>query len=303
MNSSPTMLARWIYAALLYLYPPRFRREFGAQMRQDFALIYQSSRQRRGWWRGIAFWALTGKDIAGSLWREYRALLPSPRGWWWLRLVAAVSIGVGVYDLIDVSRSLSENTALPDWFILAWWQLYMPIRTLGVALPFAFGLWTLPASGRTQRIVRGASLLLGAAILIPQAIWFIERGPMFMLNASAVKPLLGAWEPLIVKTLLPAVALLAIVALSAISLRWPSHRWWSIAMLLIYVAPAVAYRTARAMGYIPDISVGDGSAYWEASRLLSLVDMMAVFGWIFLGLKLWSSIRQRATPDPVPAAR
>jgi hypothetical protein len=294
-------LARWIYAALLWLYPPRFRREFGTQMRQDFALVYQSERRGRPWWRGLAFWAMIGKDIVGSLWREYRALLPQPRRSWWLRLVAVVSVSVGVYYLIDIARSLSENTAFPDWFVLGWWQLYLPIRTLGVALPFAFGLWTLPVSGGRQRFVRGLSLLFAAAVLVPNAIWFIERHNDIFTTAPII-PIFGAWEPWIVETLLPGIAGLAIVILSAISLRWPSHRWWSIAMLLIYVAPAVTYRIARAMNYIPDLSVGDGSAYWQASRLLSLVDMMAVFGWIFLGLKLWMSVRPRPVQDNVPAA-
>jgi hypothetical protein len=292
-------LAHWIYAALLWLYPPRFRREFGTQMRQDFALIYQAERRGRPWWRAIAFWAMIGKDIIGSLWREYRALLPQSR-WWWLRLVAVVSISVGVYYLIDIARTLSENTVFPDWFVLAWWQLYMPVRTLGFALPFAFGLWTLPVSGRRQRFVRGLSLLFACAVLVPQALWFIELHNDIFTTAPIV-PILGSWEPVIVNTLLPGIAGLAICILSAISLRWPSHRWWSIAMLLIYVAPAVTYRLARVLGYIPNISIGDGSAYWEANRLLSLVDMMAVFGWIFLGLKLWMSVRPRTVQDNVPA--
>jgi hypothetical protein len=302
MKTSSKLLAHWIYQALLWLYPPQFRREFGAQMRQDFALIYQSSRQGRSWWRGIAFWALVGKDIAGSLWREYRALLPAPRGWWWLRLVAVVSVSVGVYSLLDVLRWITRSQVYPEWFIMAWWSMYIPIKTVGVTLPLWFGLWTLPARGQTQRIVRGASLLSGTAILVPHAIWFIERGPMFMLNSLAVEPLLGAWEPLIVNTLLPAIAMLSILFLSGISLRWPSHRWWSIAMLLIYLAPALTRRIVVANGYTPDILSMDETAFWNAMGVLDTLDMLSAFGWIFLGVKLWMSVPWRAKQLPVPAA-
>jgi hypothetical protein len=288
-------LSRWIYAALLWLYPPRFRREFGTQMRQDFALVYQAERRGR-----FAFWAMIGKDIIGSLWREYRALLPQSR-WWWLRMVAAVSVGVGVYILLDVLRVFTKSLGYPDWFIMVWWSLYALIHTVGITLPLWFGLWTLPASGRTQRLVRGASLLLGAAVLAPQAIWFIEGGPMFMLNTSEVVPLLGAWEPLIVKTLLPAVALLAILVLSAISLRWPSHRWWSIAMVLIYLAPALIHRIAAAGGFSSATGSLDETTFWNVFRIQSIVDVTSALGWIFLGVKLWMSIRPRTVQDNVPA--
>ena len=51
-----------LYRAALYLYPPRFRREFAAQMAMDFEEARAESRGARArlWWQH-------GVDVAGSL--------------------------------------------------------------------------------------------------------------------------------------------------------------------------------------------------------------------------------------------
>lgn len=47
----------WLYGLLLWFYPARFRREYGAQMRQVFGDLYrQQARRRAGLWGWVGFW-------------------------------------------------------------------------------------------------------------------------------------------------------------------------------------------------------------------------------------------------------
>jgi hypothetical protein len=299
MKISSMMLARWLYRVVLYLYPPKFRREFGTQMRQDFALVYRSYRQRPRWHQRAAFWALIGKDILASLGREYRALLPSPRGWWWLRLVGLVAVGIGVFWSLTIIESVTDLWLLPDRYTVEWWWFCMPMATFAFVLPLSFGLWTLP-SWRLRPLVRGLSVLLALVKVIPEVLWFIWLQKVHAANRP-LEPLLGAWAPFIY-TLLTGIAMAAIVILSCISLRKPSHRWWSIAMLLIYVAPTLTYRIADAIGFIPSGVAGNWAGYRDAIHILSMGHVLIALGWIFFGVKLWMSVPRRAEQGQVVTA-
>jgi hypothetical protein len=300
MKISSRLLARWIYQAVLYLYPPKFRREFGAQMRQDFALVYRSYRQRPKWHQRAAFWVLIGKDVIGSLGREYRALLPSPRGWWWLRLVGLVAVGIGIFSALSLFELVTDAWLLPDRYSVEWWWFCMPLSTFGIALPLSFGLWTLP-SWRLQPLVRGLSVLFALVKVIPEVLWFIWLKKVHAAQRP-LDPLLGAWEPFIY-TLLFGISLATILILSCISLRKPSHRWWSIAMVMIYVAPWLTYRIASVGGYIPHGPNVDHDTYMNAMRILSSgTYMLTALGWMFFGIKIWMSVPRRVKQGQVAAA-
>ncbi|HYF62703.1 MAG TPA: hypothetical protein VD886_07800 [Herpetosiphonaceae bacterium] len=287
---------------MLYLYPPRFRREFGAQMRQDFAQLYRSYRRQPTWRNRIAFWALIGKDVAGSLWREYRALLPAPRGWWWLRLVGLVGVGVGVFYFVSLVEQITDLWLLPDMYTTEWWWLCMPLSTFAFALPLCFGLWTMPG-WRLKRLVRGLSVALALAKVIPAVLQFIWLKKLHesSYRPARVEPILGSWEPFIIGTLLPGISMAAIVILGCLSLRQASHRWWSLAMIMIYVAPVLTYSIARALGYIPPIAE-NYDAFREAMHIVALSHVLPALGWIFFGAKIWMSVPRRDPRGHVVAA-
>lgn len=290
MKISKTALARWLYRALLYLYPPQFRREFGAQMGQDFAQMYRLHRcsgRRPTWGQRLAFWGMMGKDIAGSLWREYRALLPSPRGWWWLRLVALIGVGVGVFQLTTLVETTTDLWLLPDDFSREWWLLGIPLWMFGDVLPLIFGLWALPTSRRMKYLVRGLSLLLGLSKFTPKVLWLT----IFKRPDSIDRLINGTWEPWVYFALTSGMGLAAILILSCITLRKPAYRWWSIAMVLIYVAPWLTSKIAWSGGFIP---IGGGDAFFDALRILDITRVLGALGWIFFGVKLWMRVPRQA---------
>ncbi len=295
MKRSPTTasigLAQRIYALLLYLYPPAFRQEFGTQMRQDFALIYRSC-QRRHWWQGVAFWMLIGRDLLGSLWHEYRAPVPQPRRWWWLRLIALISIGVGMYKLTEVIAVVTNAAILP-LFLSTEWLVCTSLQTVGITLALSFGLWTLPVSGRIRHLVRGTSLLLAAMKLFPEVIWLIRMRDYFPGMASDV-PIFGAGEIIIFGNLLPFIAFLAILTLGGICLRWRSHRWWCLSLLMIYLVPDLLFRTISLRTLV------DYSLFWNPLNIFNGILLLGGLGWIFFGVKLWLSIPRRSVQAHVP---
>lgn len=73
---------RWperVYAALLWLYPPSLRREYGPDMRQAFRDTLRDETRRRGRRGALRTWALALGDLVVSLPREWPRELR--RGW------------------------------------------------------------------------------------------------------------------------------------------------------------------------------------------------------------------------------
>ena len=73
---------RWperVYAALLWLYPPSLRREYGPDMLQAFRDTLRDETRRRGRRGALRAWTLALGDLAASLPREWPRELR--RGW------------------------------------------------------------------------------------------------------------------------------------------------------------------------------------------------------------------------------
>jgi hypothetical protein len=64
VTSVPPTRASHIYQALLYLYPPAFRTEFGDEMAIDFHEGTGDAWRARGWPGVLSLWALIGADTA-----------------------------------------------------------------------------------------------------------------------------------------------------------------------------------------------------------------------------------------------
>jgi hypothetical protein len=64
MTRVPATVASSIYQALLHLYPPAFRAEFGDEMTLDFEDGTQDAWRARGWPGILSLWAVIGVDMA-----------------------------------------------------------------------------------------------------------------------------------------------------------------------------------------------------------------------------------------------
>jgi hypothetical protein len=53
-----------LYSAALFLYPPRFRREFSSEMARDFAEATEEARQAGRWTEPLALWTRIAADLA-----------------------------------------------------------------------------------------------------------------------------------------------------------------------------------------------------------------------------------------------
>lgn len=100
MSFRPT-LARRIYGAALYLYPPAFRREFGPEMLRDFDEALAERWGRRG--RRSLFLTHIGTDLARSAaWQWLRSGLPA---------IAVLSAGATLLSIAMMSHVWPRQTS------------------------------------------------------------------------------------------------------------------------------------------------------------------------------------------------
>ena len=99
-----------IYSVLLYAYPAEFRARFGAEMRQVFADGCRDAVRTSGLFR---FLLRSAKDWLASAAAERRAWRPAwPRGWQWLRHLAAGG-AVAILVFLFVTTNLVRAYVIP----------------------------------------------------------------------------------------------------------------------------------------------------------------------------------------------
>jgi hypothetical protein len=67
MKSAATTIAALVYRSVLHLYPPAFRREFGAEMACDFEDATTEAGTRHGWLGVSVLWAILAADLLRAI--------------------------------------------------------------------------------------------------------------------------------------------------------------------------------------------------------------------------------------------
>jgi hypothetical protein len=145
MSFRPT-LDRRIYEAALYLYPPAFRREFSAEMLQDFDDAQAETWCRRG--RRALFLVHLALDLARSaVWQWLRSGLPA---------VVVLSAGATLISvsIAGMSRAWPPGTmALPSSHAdreLLGLLILATVALLVIAMTIVLTIWATPIR-RLQR--------------------------------------------------------------------------------------------------------------------------------------------------------
>jgi hypothetical protein len=145
------------YRALVWLYPPRFRREYGESMTQLYSDL-ERARAQRPFWRVLAELAIT---VPYQYWEAFVATTPITRATItvvFTAVIAAASIAFGAtiigllvllllaWELYAVLRMRGQGLALSS---RAWWQFLLAGVGVFVAVFVIFALpW--PESWRSQ---------------------------------------------------------------------------------------------------------------------------------------------------------
>ena len=128
--------ASCIYRTGLYLYPPAFRREFGAEMGRDFEEATVECRAAGGWRAIIGLWTHTSADLAMTASVQWlRSGLPA------IGLVSAVCALLTVTVAAQLRRAtVSVPLAEADRDVVAIALMAMVVLLIIVAV-LVFNLW------------------------------------------------------------------------------------------------------------------------------------------------------------------
>jgi hypothetical protein len=139
-----------MYAALLWLYPPAFRRAFGPEMRRDFDEACRDRWAAAGWRGLLRLWVSTGVDFMASLGRQW-----GRTSWQPLALVFTAVAVVAAASLADSAaqavRTPSPAVAHPDTLNVAIVFLLVAVVLGLVSATIVFAWWSVHFSRRRTR--------------------------------------------------------------------------------------------------------------------------------------------------------
>src|SRR5579864_9331613 len=105
------MTREQIYGVLLHLYPRRFRREFGNELRQTFA---QVSAAHRG--SALGFWLSIVLDLLRSSAREHFDVWTNGQGRLGLRWLVACLVGTTTSGVVIINFMIAVEFLFPTTF-------------------------------------------------------------------------------------------------------------------------------------------------------------------------------------------
>lgn len=186
MSAAPTRAQRLVavsasvFAALLLLYPPRFRRAYGAQMAQTFRDTCRAAAREGGALALARIWRLTLGDVVISALAERmeqdmtfsRSALYSATG-----VVAMAAIPVWILGAIAIAAGY---TLVGD-------QGQPPAMAVGMGAPFAWMFFVVGCFGLYARLaeMRGALVWMPGALVIALLLALIA-GSVYYFWASQV---------------------------------------------------------------------------------------------------------------------
>ena len=142
-----------LYSALLVLYPPSFRREYGQAMIEAFRELRVANRRST-----VRFWLFVSADVCRSAWREQLDACHSGMRRFFLQWVGVCTLGVGVTAIL---------ANLLNWSFSYLYHPYLESLSLSPWTYGAFlggGLGIAQSSALRHRFRMGATWILVSAI-------------------------------------------------------------------------------------------------------------------------------------------